>query len=180
MPPINLHAEHLMPLRNLPDYLVMRGLGKRVSMRTVKRWITMGCHGVRLEAVVIDRITLTSVEAVQRWADRQTAAANGLTTAPRPNPTPPEPASVPPTAEHLASIHLLTEHRVMPTDLDRLINALDHPESMKVFAAGLLFRAGLRTRDDALRAGLRGLLAVKGMGKRSEQVVHSLWASIGS
>jgi len=180
MPPIDLNTEHLLPLKDLPEYLAAQGFGKRVTMRAMKRWVRQGCDGVCLEVVVIDRAILTSLEAVQRWADRQTAA-NGL------SPSAPASQSCPAsrsgggehTIEHEASVHLLTEHRVLPTELDRMIHSLDHPTSTLAFAAGVLFRFGLRTPEDARRSGLPGLLAIKGLGKRSDAVIRSLWTALG-
>lgn len=175
MPPIDLSIERLLPLKKLPDYLEARGFGKRVTMRTVRRWVRQGCGGALLEVAVIDRSAFTSREAVQRWVDRQTAA-NELAPAPPAS----EVGSAPvvdgsATLEHRASVHLLTEHRVLPTELDRAIHSLDHPRSTLAFAAGVLFRHGLRTPEDALRLGLDGLLAIKGMGSRSAAVVRALW-----
>ena len=181
MPPIDLHTERLLPLKDLPDYLAARGFGKRVAMRVVKRWVRQGCHGVCLEAVVVDRVMFTSVGAVQRWVDRQTAA-NGLlpVTPPAQTAPPATPVGDALTVEHETSMHLLTEHRVFPTELDRMIHSLDHPTSTLAFAAGVLFRAGLRTPEDARRAGLQGLLAIKGLGKRSKEVIRSLWGTLGN
>lgn len=178
---IDIRTEQILPVKELPAYLEARGLGKRVSMRAVNRWIQQGCAGVRLETVVIDRGTFTSLEAVQRWVEAQTVAsgapAHGAT--PSENGAPPAGESTP-TLEHQASVHLLTEHRVLATDLDRLIETLDHPTSTRAFAAGVLFRAGLRTPEDARGRGLDGLLAIKGLGARSRAVVLSLWSALTS
>jgi hypothetical protein len=178
MPPIDLTNEQLMRLKDLPDYLSGKGFGKRVTMRVVNRWVRQGCDGVRLEAVVIDRVGFTSCDAVQRWIDRQ-SAAKGLSPSPpgSPNPVAKSVAGVQ-TIEHHASVHLLTEHRVLHTELDRVIQSLDHPASTLAVAAGVLFRDGLRTPEDALRVGLDGLLATKGLGKKSDAVVRSLWRKL--
>ncbi len=178
MPPIDLNTERLLPLQDLPDYLESKGFGRRVTMRVVKRWVRQGCDGVLLEAVVIDPVGFTSLEAVQRWVDRQTAA-NGL--APPATTASVDSTSVvdgPRSLEHRASVHLLTEHRVLPTELDRVIHSLDHSRSTLAFAAGLLFREGLRTTQDAQRLGLDGMLAIEGLGKRSAAVVRSLWDKV--
>lgn len=178
MPPIDLNTERLLPLQDLPDYLESKGFGRRVTMRVVKRWVRQGCDGVLLEAVVIDRVGFTSLEAVQRWVDGQTAA-NGL--APPATTASVDSTSVvdgPRSLEHQASVHLLTEHRVLPTELDRVIHSLDHPRSTLAFAAGVLFREGLRTIEDTQRLGLDGMLAIEGLGKRSAAVVRSLWDKV--
>jgi len=69
---INIHAEHLLTLsqaaRSLPR---LRG-EKPVHSGTVARWIQRGVRGVRLEAVKIGRTLVTSREALQRFAERDT------------------------------------------------------------------------------------------------------------
>lgn len=171
MPPIDVHNERLLPLRDVPDYLVSRGLGTRVSMRSVNRWVRDGCNGAKLESVLVDRMRLTSMEALQRWIDAQTLGA-----------VPGRPATTADvqgqTREHATSVHLLTEHRVLPTELDGLIGALNHPRTTLAFAAGVLFRAGLRTAEDARKSGLAGLLALPGLGVKSKSVVRSLWRAV--
>jgi hypothetical protein len=81
------------------------------------------------------------------------------------------------TPEHQASMHLLVEHRVMHTELDLLIRSLPgHAESTLSYASGVLFRAGLRTTEEAHRQGLDGLLATAGVGPRTVPVIKSLWS----
>lgn len=177
MPPIDVHAERLLPLRELPEYLLGRGLGTRVTMRAVNRWVRTGCRGVQLETIVVDRLTLTSLEAVQRWIDGQSAPQQRLAKLPPQSPTAPAPAQSQ-VGEHATSVHLLTEHRALPTELDRLIEALDHPRTTRAFAAGVLFRAGLRRPAEARALGLDGLLAIRGLGAKSKSVVRSLWREL--
>lgn len=59
--------------------------GKPTHPSTVFRWIARGVRGHRLEAVRLGGHLFTSVEALQRFADRLTADASEPTTAP---PTP--------------------------------------------------------------------------------------------
>ena len=40
-------------------------------MRAVNRWVRKGCNGAQLDVVRIDRVTFTSLEAVQRWVEAQ-------------------------------------------------------------------------------------------------------------
>lgn len=56
--------EHLPPSRN----------GRPVHSSFLIRAITKGINGVRLEAVRVGSRWITSVEALQRWAERQTSA----------------------------------------------------------------------------------------------------------
>lgn len=177
---IDVRVESLLPIKSLPEYLDSRGFGKRVSMRAVKRWVAVGCNGARLETVTIDRAILTSLEAIQRWVERQTGPQEPNQALAQST----DPSGPPPTAGgttgpgHRASLHFLTEHRVLPTELDRVIEKLDHPRSTRAFAAGLLFRAGFRTPADVLQKGLDSLLKIRGLGGRSEAVVRSLWTEL--
>ena len=172
---IDVRTEHLLPLNDLPEYLESRGLGRRVSMRAVRTWIRVGYRGARLESVRIGDSILTSEEAVQRWVQAQNcagAAANAsASSAERARQLPQGPSS-----EHRASMHLLVEHRVFSTELDRLIRSLPgHAKSTLSYASGVLFRAGLRTVEHARQCGREGLLATTGIGPRTAPVVESLW-----
>lgn len=166
---IHVPSERLLPLADLPTHLESRGFGSRVSMRTVKRWTSEGYNGARLETIRIGRSTMTSHEAVQRWVAAQTM--HNPVCVDRQSPTEPVDTAAP---EQLASLHLLTEHRVIPTELDQAILALDLPRTTLAYTAGILFRAGLRTRADARRKGLRGLMAIQGLGIRSALVIRGL------
>ena len=44
-----------------------RVVGKRPHKGTVHRWISHGCCGVKLEAVRVGSVTLTSAEAINRF-----------------------------------------------------------------------------------------------------------------
>lgn len=59
------------------EYLPKRR-GKSVSVRTIDRWIKIGCRGVKLDAWKRGGIWFTSTEALERFADECT---------PRPAPT---------------------------------------------------------------------------------------------
>jgi len=177
---IDVRTEHLLPVADLPDYLQSRGFGRRVTMRVVKRWIREGCSGMLLEVVRIDDSTLTSLEAVQRWVEAQTVAAGQAAGPPRsPSPDLATLQRQEASPEHESSVHLLVEHRVMRTDLDRLMHSLpDHAVKTIAYAAGVLFRTGLRTPEDARRQGLDQLLAIDGIGPRSALVIKSLWSAL--
>ena len=49
----------------------------RPHVSTVWRWMMRGCRGVRLESIVCAGRRFTSVESIERFVTRTTAAANG-------------------------------------------------------------------------------------------------------
>ena len=172
MAAIDIRREQLLPLTELGNYLASRGFGRRVCLATAYRWASHGCRGVVLETVRIGGLTLTTVEAVQRWVSNQQVSPRRTKEGADVAPSPTETAV--PTLEHQTSVHLLVEHRVAPSPLDRLLATLPFPETTTRFTAGLLFRAGLRTPDDARQLGLARLLAIPGLGKKSRSVVQKL------
>ena len=68
---IDLSTEELIPISSVSKLLLFRPTGKRVHVSAVYRWIQRGVHGVRLEAIRIGGTTYTSMEALQRFADRR-------------------------------------------------------------------------------------------------------------
>jgi len=58
--------------------------GRGVHVSTVWRWALRGCRGVRLETLMVGGVRYTSREALQRFAERLTAAADGTRPAPAP------------------------------------------------------------------------------------------------
>lgn len=177
---IDVRTEQLLPARDLPAYLASRGFGKTVSTRTVRRWIEHGSEGIRLEAVRIGGVLMTSLEALQRWvvAQNPTSATPAPNNDARPSPRVAGPHAVPSKAE---TDHLLTEFRLKPTEVDRLLDTLvDCPESARAHVAGALFRCQIRRLSDLSRRTLDELLAIRGMGPRSAPVLRALWARLGS
>ncbi len=67
---IDLTREHLVPVREIPRFLPCRTSGKRVHISACYRWLSRGIRGVKLEAIRIGGTTYTSVEALQRFAER--------------------------------------------------------------------------------------------------------------
>ena len=69
---IDIATEQLLSLRAasklLPD---------NPNLSTLYRWFMRGCHGVKLETVLIGSRRYTSRESLQRFAERTTAAATG-------------------------------------------------------------------------------------------------------
>ena len=66
---IDIGAETLIPIREVPRHLPPRPNGKRVHMSACYRWIKRGVRGVRLDSIKIGGSTYTSTEALQRFAD---------------------------------------------------------------------------------------------------------------
>lgn len=60
-------------------------LPERPNVATLWRWRTAGCRGVRLETVLVGGKRYTSAEALQRFVDSVTAAADGVDAKPATN-----------------------------------------------------------------------------------------------
>ncbi len=73
---IDLAAETLIPLRDVPRHLPTRSNGKRIHISACYRWMSRGVKGVVLESLRIGGSTYTSREALQRFAERLGAASN--------------------------------------------------------------------------------------------------------
>lgn len=69
---IDLAAEHLIPLRDVPRCLPPRPNGKRVHISAVYRWTLRGIKGVILETIRVGGTRYTSQEAIQRFSERLT------------------------------------------------------------------------------------------------------------
>lgn len=72
---IELAAENLIPLRDVPRFLPPRSNGKRVHISAVYRWTLRGIKGVVLETIRIGGTRYTSREAIQRFSERLTGPA---------------------------------------------------------------------------------------------------------
>ena len=64
--------EPLLPLVQA----VENATGRRPHLSTVLRWCTRGVRGIQLESWMVGGRRLTSVQAVRRFVDAQTAAAS--------------------------------------------------------------------------------------------------------
>ena len=177
---IDLRTEHLIPLKDLPAYLESRGLGRRISVATVRRWIREDAGRPRLETVHLGRTQLTSCEAVQRWMEvRNSSRGPDRADAHTPSGELRRAGANAGGMGHATSRHYLVECRVVPTELDSVINELkSQPRAVRTYVAGALFRAGLRTREDVQCRGLDSLLSIPGIGTRSREVVRSLWQQV--
>lgn len=70
--PIDISSESLLTIT-----AATKTLPNRPSLSTLWRWIQRGTHGVKLETVLLGGRRYTSREALQRFFERTTAAADG-------------------------------------------------------------------------------------------------------
>ena len=73
---IELSSETLIPIREAPRHLPKRPNGKRIHISACYRWISRGVRGVRLDSIKIGGSTYTSIEALQRFANRLSGRSN--------------------------------------------------------------------------------------------------------
>lgn len=168
---IDTIKEHLIPIRDVPDYLVKRGIGRRIHPKAVLRWAIKGVGGVRLESVRIGRMTVTSAEAIQRWVEARQGQSEPEGLARR------QPVARPsrPTMDHEQARQYLIERRVTPTELDQAIEKLSgFPRATLQHVCYALFRAGLRTPEDVRAMSADRLCGLPRMGPTSRPVVIQL------
>ena len=72
---IDIRTEQLITFAQAARLRPAGRLGRPTSPSTVYRWATRGLHGCRLEAIRVGGRSFTSVEAVQRFAERLTAGS---------------------------------------------------------------------------------------------------------
>ncbi len=72
--PIDINSENLVTINE-----ATKTLPSRPHIATGWRWVYRGCKGIKLETVCIGGRRYTSEEALQRFIERTTAAANGET-----------------------------------------------------------------------------------------------------
>lgn len=80
---IDIERESLVSIRDVPRQIPPRRSGRRVHISAVYRWLGRGVRGVKLEAIKIGGTTYTSLEALQRFAERLSEPS----TQPRSGPT---------------------------------------------------------------------------------------------
>jgi hypothetical protein len=80
---IDISAETLIALADVPAHLPKRRGGKRVHVSCVYRWGQRGCKGIRLEWLACGGTKVTSVEALQRFFERLSALENGTPLTPQ-------------------------------------------------------------------------------------------------
>jgi hypothetical protein len=69
---IDIQMETVVPIAEAPQHIP-----GRPSLATVWRWVLNGTRAGKLESVLIGGRRFTSVEAIQRFAEQSTAAADG-------------------------------------------------------------------------------------------------------
>jgi hypothetical protein len=72
--PISLMQETPLALADVPRYLPRRN-GRKVHYSTIFRWVTKGARGRVLESTLVGGVRYTTVEAIDRFLQRQSAAA---------------------------------------------------------------------------------------------------------
>jgi hypothetical protein len=72
---IDISAETVVSLTQATHHLPERRGGKKPNVATIYRWTNDGCRGVRLEYTMVGATRCTSLEALQRFFDRLTDAA---------------------------------------------------------------------------------------------------------
>lgn len=79
---MDISDEQLIPIQEVPRHLPTKSTGRRVHISAVYRWIKHGvAGGIRLKTVKMGGSTYTSKEALQRFADRLSAARDTLSKA---------------------------------------------------------------------------------------------------
>ena len=72
---IDVKKEKLITFGGLVKTLPRRRRGKPTHISTGLRWRSLGLKGIKLEAVRVGGVWMTSMEAFQRFTDRLTAQA---------------------------------------------------------------------------------------------------------
>jgi hypothetical protein len=80
---IDSTSETLIALADVPAHLPNRRGGKRATVSCAYRWAQKGCQGVVLETLQCGGTKITSLEALQRFFERLSGAANSTSTATR-------------------------------------------------------------------------------------------------
>lgn len=67
---INMQTETLLTFEQAAERLPRKSRGRKISLSTLWRWATHGVRGQKLEVLYAGRTPMTSVEALQRFAER--------------------------------------------------------------------------------------------------------------
>ena len=79
---IDIQTETLVPVAKIPSHVP-----GRPHVATCWRWVQRGCRGVKLETLLVGGKRFTSLEALQRFAEATTAAADGTSSVPASTPS---------------------------------------------------------------------------------------------
>jgi hypothetical protein len=74
---IDISTERLITLSEAAKLLPQRRRGRKTHVSTLRRWVTCGSRGMRLESLRTPSGICTSVEAVQRFLEHVTHARRG-------------------------------------------------------------------------------------------------------
>ncbi len=75
---IKLSTETVFPVTDAPKHIP-----GRPSQASVWRWVLQGVGGIKLESILVGGKRFTSAEAIQRFCDKRTSAADGDTSTAR-------------------------------------------------------------------------------------------------
>lgn len=70
---INIHTETVLTLTQATKHLPPRRRGRRPTPQTLYRWARGGLRGQRLETIRVGGTLCTSLQALQRFAERLSA-----------------------------------------------------------------------------------------------------------
>jgi hypothetical protein len=73
---IDITAESVITPAKATHLCPERRRGARPNVATIYRWMVQGVRGIKLESLVVGATRCTSVEALQRFFDALTAAAD--------------------------------------------------------------------------------------------------------
>lgn len=79
---IDIESEQLIPFRDAPKHIP-----GRPHAATCHRWRLVGVRGVKLETIKVGSKRFTSKEAIRRFSEQTTAAADGVAPTPSPSQT---------------------------------------------------------------------------------------------
>ena len=72
---IDIATETVFTPGEATRHLPPRRAGKRVNVATIFRWMQTGCKGIKLESIMVGATCCTSLQALQRFFDALTEAA---------------------------------------------------------------------------------------------------------
>ena len=70
-------GESMMTLAEAANYLPRNQHGKKITLRTLERWVRHGHRGVKLEGLPLGAKIYTSKEAIQRFSNALAAKDSG-------------------------------------------------------------------------------------------------------
>ena len=73
---IDITTETVITPAKATEYCPERRRGVRPNIATIYRWMMNGVHGIKLESILVGGTRCTSVDAMQRFFDALTAAAD--------------------------------------------------------------------------------------------------------